>query len=71
MVVMGTFKLKSISMGGRIYLDQETLLDFLSNRDTLVTDKLKVHGTSQTDTEYLRGQLFEQEIIKNAIQSST
>jgi hypothetical protein len=58
---------KSVSMGGRVYLDQESLLDFLDNRSRLVIDKLRVHGTSQPDTEFLRGQSFEQEKLKHAI----
>jgi hypothetical protein len=63
--------IKSVSMGGRVYLDQEALLDFLDNRSKLVLDKLKVHGTPLSDTEFLRGQSFEQENIKHAISPPT
>ena len=56
-----------VSLGGRTYIDQESLLDFLDERAKLVLKRLRVHDTSLTDTEYLRGQSFEQEIIKDAI----
>jgi hypothetical protein len=63
--------IKPVSMGGRVYLDQEAFLDFLDNRARLVLDKLKVHGTPLSDTEFLRGQSFEQENIRHAISPPT
>lgn len=64
-------KIQSVSMGGRTYFDQESLLDFLDNRAKLVVSKLKIHDTPPSETEFLRGQSFEQEIIKDAIKPST
>lgn len=60
-------ELQVISLGGLDYLSVPDLLDFLSERGTLVTEQLGVRATPLTDTEFLRGQFFEQEIIKNAI----
>lgn len=59
-----------ISVGGRQYIDQESLLDFLDKRAKLVVMDLRIHGTSLIGTEFLRGQSFEQENIKHAIESS-
>lgn len=64
-------KVVTISLGGRTYLDSESLLDFLENRAKLVTEQLAVRGTPLADTEFLRGQSFEQENIKHAIQPPT
>lgn len=65
------YEIQSVSMGGRTYLDRGSLLTFLDKRSRLVVSKLKVHGTTPIETEFLRGQSFEQEIIKDAIQPPT
>jgi hypothetical protein len=62
-------KIVTISLGGKTYLDRDSCLDFLSTRATLVTEGLRVRNTPLGDTEFLRGQSFEIEIIKHAIQS--
>lgn len=59
--------LETISLGGRAYLSVDDLVDFLTERGKLVTEQLIIRGTPLTDTEFLRGQYLEQEIIKNAI----
>ena len=64
-------KIKFTSMGGKLYLDQEVLLDFLAERARLVVEGLRVKNTPLGDTEYLRGQSYELEIIKNAISPPT
>ena len=63
-------KIVTISLGGKTYLDCSRLLDFLVVRDRLIIEELRRRGTPLGDTEYLRGQSFELEIIKHAIQSS-
>jgi len=60
-------KIKGVSLGGSYYLSQQDLLDFLSKRGTLVAEELRVRGTPLGDTEFLRGQSFELEILKHAI----
>jgi hypothetical protein len=62
--------LEVAQIGGTHYVSCDNLLDFLAERARLVVRELSVHGTSPSETEYLRGQLFAQEIIKNALQSS-
>lgn len=63
--------LQMISLGGRDYISAQSLLTFLDSRASLVVSKLKAHDTSLTDTEYFRGQLFEQENLKHAISPPT
>jgi hypothetical protein len=62
-------ELRTISVGGRKYLDANSLLDFLAARATLVAKELRRQGTPHGDTEFLRGQLAEQEILKDATTS--
>jgi hypothetical protein len=62
-------KIERISLGGRVYLEQQSLLDFLTGRSTLIIEELRRRGTPLGDTEFLRGQSFEQELLKHAIQS--
>jgi hypothetical protein len=62
-------KIERISLGGRVYLDMDSCLDFLAKRRTLMLEQVCVRGIPLGDTEFLRGQLFELEIIKHAIQS--
>lgn len=64
-------EIKSILIGGRSYLDQSAFLDFLNERAYAVVKGLRVKGTSPTETEFLRGQSFEIESIKSAIQPPT
>jgi len=59
---------KRVSMGGRVYLDQDSMLDFLTNRAKLTIEELRRRGTPLADTEFLRGQSFEQQVIMNEIQ---
>ena len=61
-------KIVTISLGGKTYLDRDSCLDFLSTRATLVAEGLRIRNTPLGDTEFLRGQSFELEIIKHAIQ---
>jgi len=61
------FELKRISVGGKTYLDEQSFLDFLEKRSTLTVEKLCRQGTPLGETEYLRGQYFEQQAITNAI----
>ena len=61
-------KIERISLGGRTYLGQQSLLDFLTERSTLIIEELRRRGTPLGDTEFLRGQSFEQELLKHAIQ---
>ncbi len=65
------FKVVTISLGGRSYLDCESLLDFLAERGKLITEELRRRGTPLGDTEFLRGQFFEQEKIKHVISPPT
>ena len=60
-----------VSIGGKTYIDQHSLLDFLNKRAKLVLGELRIRNTPLADTEFLRGQSFEQEIIKDALQPST
>jgi hypothetical protein len=62
-------KLGVVLLGGKAYVDRDLLLDFLATRVKLTLEELRRKGTPQGDTEFLRGQSFEQEIIKDAIQS--
>jgi hypothetical protein len=64
-------KVKSVLMGGTTYLDQQSLLDFLAQRSKLIIEELRRRGTPLTDTEFLRGQSYEQQVIINAIQPPT
>ena len=64
-------KVTTISLGGRIYLDSESLLDILAKRAMLITEELRRRGTPLGDTEFLRGQFFEQENLKNVISPPT
>ena len=61
-------KIQQISMGGKVYLDRDSLLAFLEKRAKLTLEKLRCHGTPLADTEYLRGQSVEQETLKREIQ---
>lgn len=63
--------LVTVSMGGRVFIDRDSLLDFLSTRARLVLDNLRVRNLPLGDTEFLRGQSFEQEKLKHAIQPPT
>lgn len=60
-------KIVAISLGGERYLSEKAVLDFLESRARLTNEALCVRGTSLPDTEFLRGQRYEQEILKNAI----
>lgn len=62
------FELKRVSLGGKTYLDEQSLLDFLHNRARLTIEKLCVQGTPLADTEHLRGRYFEQQAIINVLQ---
>lgn len=64
-------RIVTISLGGRPYLDEQSFLDFLAERGKLITEELRRRGTPPGDTEFLRGQSFEQESIKHAITTST
>lgn len=55
-------------MGNKVYLDRDSLLDFLAIRANLITEELRRRGTPLADTEFLRGQFFEQQVITNATQ---
>ena len=66
---LASSKIKQISVGGRVYLDRESLLDFLAERARLITEELRRRGTPLGDTEFLRGQSFEQELLKHEIDS--
>jgi hypothetical protein len=61
-------KVVIISMGGKTYLDRDSLLDFLAMRSRLTIEELRCRGTPLGDTEFLRGQSFEQETLRHAIQ---
>ena len=61
-------KIERVSLGGRDYLCSQSLLDFLTARSTLIIEELRRRGLPPGDTEFLRGQSFEQEILKHAIQ---
>lgn len=63
--------IQRISLGGQDYVSVQSLLDFLAKRSTLSFDELRRRGTPLGDTEFLRGQSFELEIIKHAIQPPT
>ena len=62
-------KIRRVSLGGKGYLDAESVLDFLAERDRLIIEELRRRGTPLGETEYLRGQSFELENLKYAIQS--
>lgn len=64
-------KVTTISLGGRTYVDCESLLDILAKRAMLITEELRRRGTPLGDTEFLRGQFFEQENLKNVISPPT
>lgn len=64
-------RITTISLGGRDYLDEQSFLDFLAERGKLITEELCRRGIPHGDTEFLRGQFFEQETIKHAITTST
>lgn len=64
-------QIKIILLGGASYVCAEDLLDFLEKRVTLVTKQMLTRGTPLGDTEFLRGQYFEQENIKHAISTPT
>lgn len=64
-------QIKIILLGGASYVCAEDLLDFLENRVKLVTRQMLIRGTPLADTEFLRGQYFEQENIKHAISTPT
>lgn len=59
---------KRISLGGRMYLDEQILLDFLHNRARLIIEKLCVQDTPLGATEHLRGRYFEIQVITNELQ---
>jgi hypothetical protein len=65
------YKVQTVSLGGKVYLDRDSLLDFLGARARLTVEELRRRGTPLADTEYLRGQSFEQQVITDAIQSPT
>jgi hypothetical protein len=69
--VMAAAAIERVSLGGRDFIAVQSLLDFISIRATLTIEGIRVRGTPLGDTEFLRGQSFEQEIIKHAIQSPT
>lgn len=60
-------KIERISLGGRDVIYVQNLLDFLANRARLTLEGLRARGLPIEDTEFLRGQSFEQEILKHAI----
>lgn len=64
-------KIVTISLGGKTYLDQQSLLDFLTIRGKLIIEELRRRNTPLGDTEFLRGQSFEQETIRHAISPPT
>ena len=57
-----------ILIGGTNYVSVQLVLDFLAARATLVAEGLRVKNTPLGDTEFLRGQSFELELLKHAIQ---
>lgn len=61
-------RIERISLGGRDVIYVQSLLDFLTARATLTLEGLRARGLPLGDTEFLRGQSFEQEILKHAIQ---
>lgn len=64
-------QLTSVLVGGRWVIYQQDLLDFLESRGKLVTEQIMLRGAPLADTEFLRGQHFEQESIKHEIFNST
>lgn len=60
--------LTRILIGGTSYISVQDMLDFLAARATLTLEGLRTRGLPLGDTEFLRGQSFEQEILKHAIQ---
>ena len=64
-------KIVMISMGNKTYLDRDSCLDFLAWRSTLIIEELRRRNLPLGDTEFLRGQSFEQELLKHAIQPPT
>jgi hypothetical protein len=69
MAALKSNEIPRILIGGTSYISIQGTLDFLAKRRTLMLEQVCVRGLPLGDTEFLRGQLFELEIIKHAIQS--
>lgn len=65
----GTTTVERISLGGRDYVSVQSLLDYAEKRATLLTEGIFRRGTPLIDTEFARGEYFELELLKHAIQS--
>jgi len=68
---MSISSIEQISLGGKNWLSADSLLAFLAERGRLTLEQLRCRGLPIEDTEFLRGQSFEQEILKHAIQPPT